>query len=308
MYSQRNGDSRPESPAGHIEEGPIAWVRNCLREAYPVPGGDTSAFGWNGARQNRSPVVKLPAQMTERAPVQVIEHRVPTSVAAAAADDTIHLTEISFAAGMPDVDRRAEDRREQERRADDRSKLSVYRAATLRWRDLEALCLIRNISPGGLMGILHKSLYEGARVTVEIRSGQYIPGRVVWSRDEMIGVRFDQRIDVMEVLQAPSTGEPGAIQRMPRLRIACAAALQLPSQTQRVNLVDVSQGGAKIEAEGLRVGDDVILTIRDLEPRRGTVRWVRGGRAGIAFLAAIPFDRLARWAVERQAESNPRAR
>lgn len=293
MYNQeRNRDSRPDNPAAHAEDD-TAWIRNCLKEAYPVPGGGNAAiFAWEGGRPRRSPVLKLPAM-----PV-TIEHHV--SAATAAADDAIDLTEVSFA-DLPT------DTAPAERRTDDRATLSVYRSATLRWGTFEALCLIRNISPGGMMGILHKALPAGERVTVEIRSGHFIPGHVAWSRDEMTGVRFDYRIDVLQVLQAPSTGDPGAVQRMPRLRIATPSALQLEGHSHPVDLIDVSQGGAKIESDFLRAGDDVILSIRGLDPRRGTVRWIRDGRAGVAFLASIPFDKLARWALERQADAEPHA-
>ncbi|MDG2534551.1 PilZ domain-containing protein [Sphingomonas sp. HITSZ_GF] len=189
-----------------------------------------------------------------------------------------------------------------DRRSDDRSKISVYRSAMLRWSGYESLCLIRNISPGGLMGKLHTSLPPGEPVLVEIRSGKEIPGRVAWSADGMVGVQFDERIDVLEVLHAPVHGEPGLTQRMPRLRIACPVGLLADGIRQTLTLVDVSQGGAKVEADFLREGDEVTLGIRGLDPHRGVVRWAHSGRAGIAFLAAIPFDTLAKWALDRQAE------
>jgi hypothetical protein len=201
-------------------------------------------------------------------------------------------TEISFQPEVPVM----------ERRIDDRSKISVYRSAMLRWGGYEALCLIRNISPGGLMGKLHTSLPPGEPVTVEIRSGNAISGRIAWSADGMIGVQFDDRIDVLEVLHAPVHGEPGLTQRMPRLRIACPVSLVAEGMRVSVTLVDVSQGGVKVEADFLREGDAVTVGVHGLEPRRGVVRWAHDGRAGIGFLVAIPFDTLAKWALDRQAE------
>ncbi|WP_342249509.1 PilZ domain-containing protein [Sphingomonas sp. OTU376] len=189
-----------------------------------------------------------------------------------------------------------------DRRTDDRSKISVYRSAMLRWDGYEALCLIRNISPGGLMGKLHTSLPPDEPVTVEIRSGNHIAGRVAWSADGMVGVQFDEKIDVLEVLHAPVHGEPGLVQRMPRLHIACPVSLVAEGMRVSVTLIDVSQGGVKVEADFLREGDEVVVGVHGLEGRRGIVRWAHDGRAGIAFLAAIPFDTLAKWALDRQAE------
>jgi len=201
-------------------------------------------------------------------------------------------TEISFQPEVPTM----------ERRSDDRSKISVYRSAMLRWEGYEALCLIRNISPGGLMGKLHTSLPLDQPVTVEIRSGNEIAGRIAWSADGMVGVQFEEKIDVLEVLHAPVHGEPGLTQRMPRLRICCPVSLVAEGMRVSANLIDVSQGGVKIEADFLREGEEVTVGVHGLEGRRGVVRWAHDGRAGIAFLAAIPFDTLAKWALDRQTE------
>ncbi len=204
------------------------------------------------------------------------------------------LTELSFGTGVPNV--------EQERRGESRAQLAVYRVATLRWDNIEALCLIRNISSGGLMGRLHTALMPGQAITVEIRSGALIPGRIAWSGDELIGIAFDQQIEVLDVLHAPITGEPGLIQRMPRVRISCPVGLHGDGGSHQVTLVDLSQGGAKLATELLKEGDSVTVAIRGLDPRRAEVRWAHDGYAGLCFAAPIPFELLARWALERQRE------
>ena len=203
-------------------------------------------------------------------------------------------TEISFDPRTPV--------RRVERRDEARDKLSVYRTATLRWQGGEALCLIRNISSGGLMGKLAAALVPGEPVSVEIRSGSLIDAHVVWTGDDLVGLAFDAPIQVMEVLQAPVAGDPGLPQRMPRIRVPCAASLIVDGIRHQTTLIDISQGGAKLVTDLLREGEDLTVTVRGLDPRRATVRWARNGCAGIAFLNPIPFDTLARWAVERQGE------
>jgi hypothetical protein len=180
--------------------------------------------------------------------------------------------------------------------------MSVYRSATIRWRGLEGLCLIRNISPAGMMGRVHTDIEPGEQLTVEIRSGRSIPGHVIWTADRMIGVQFAQRIEVMDVLQAPVSGEAGAIQRMPRVRLACPVSLLIDGVRQRVALVDISQGGAKLDVDFLKPQDELVLAIKGMEARRAVVRWARDGQAGVAFLVRIPFDELAEWVLERQTE------
>lgn len=271
----------PPTPA----EQALARVGECLRLAFaPADAAAGPAFAWD----NRYlPSVVAPSKLygNQREAYSPL-------VATKPSEDAISCTEISFQPEVPTM----------ERRTDDRSKISVYRSAKLRWAGYEALCLIRNISPGGLMGKLHVDLPPGEPVTVEIRSGHMIAGHVAWSSGGMVGVQFDARIDVLEVLHAPVHGEPGLAQRMPRLRIACPTSLLAEGMRVSIALVDVSQGGVKIEADFLHEGDEVTVAIRGLDPRRGVVRWAHDGLAGIGFLVAIPFDTLARWALDRQAE------
>lgn len=285
MTTTFSGEPRPVKrvslvrlrPAPPTEtEQAIERMRDCLDVAFPPAGAAAApaAFVWTG----RTAEPQRPA---------------PAPSAPPQGDAGVDLTEVSFGSSVPEPDRRGEER----------SQLSVYRSATLRWQDYEALCLIRNISSGGMMGKLHTDMMPGEPVTVEIRSGTLTPGHVVWSHDNLVGVQFDQRIDVLEVLHAPVSGDADALlQRMPRVRISCPVSLLVDGTRQQVTLVDVSQGGAKLATDLLREGDDVTIGIRGLDPHRGVVRWAHDGHAGVAFLSAIPFDKLAKWALERQAE------
>jgi hypothetical protein len=187
-----------------------------------------------------------------------------------------------------------------DRRSEERAKFSVYRSAVLRWDGLEGLCLIRNISSGGLMGKVHAALAPGQMIEVEMRSGVCVSGRVVWSHAMQVGIEFDERIDVHNALNPAAASPQGPVQRMPRLNLPCPAALLSDGTRQAVTLLDLSQGGAKVEAAQLCPGDEVIVSILGLEPQPGMVRWTQDGRAGIAFNTALSFDALARWAMERQ--------
>lgn len=212
-------------------------------------------------------------------------------------DDCPSQTEVSFDPAMPISDDAAE------RRGEQRSKMSVYRSASLAWAAGEGLCLIRNISPGGMMGRVPREIPPGQRVVVELRSGHPIEGSVAWSREGMVGIQFTEAIDVLEVLHAPTVGDNGIVQRMPRVRVFFPATLLVEGKPREINLLDISQGGAKVQADFLRTGDEVTLVIHGLERRQGRVRWVREGRAGIHFFHAHSFKALADWAAERQAEA-----
>lgn len=185
-----------------------------------------------------------------------------------------------------------------DRRGDQRAKMSVYRSARLRWKGREGLCLIRNLSTGGMMCRSLAKPAKGDRVEVEMRSGDVVAGSVMWAKDGQFGVQFDHAVDVASLLN-PRTPSHGLVQRMPRLAAGCAARLTTDDGQQEVTLLDVSQGGAKIEAADLREGDVVTLAVPGLDMRRGDVRWAHDGLVGIAFYNPLPFESLARWAVER---------
>ena len=187
-----------------------------------------------------------------------------------------------------------------ERPSEEGPTISVYRSAMLRRERGEALFLIRSLSPGGVTGKALGDLPVGAEILVEMRSGHEIPGHVIWAEDGQVGVRFETAIDVQHLMNGAHQLVCRWRQRMPRVSLPCPATLLAEGVRQAISLLDLSQGGAKIEGEALREGDVVTLAVDGLDPRRGRICWASDGRAGIAFLAPIPFDALALWAAERQ--------
>jgi len=113
------------------------------------------------------------------------------------------------------------------------------------------------------MGRVHRVLPVSARARIEISSGSPIRGQVVWTKDLLIGIQFDEAIDVMQILHTHSEGGTGGTHRMPRLDIISAARSLVGGTSRDVRLVGISQGGAKIEAEYLRLGDQVVSQSTD---------------------------------------------
>ena len=185
----------------------------------------------------------------------------------------------------------ADDRRQQQRH------IAVFRVGKLITGSGQEFCLIRNISVGGLMANIYSPHKVGELLAIELKTGHVVTGRIVWARENKIGVAFDEQIDVAEILasQAGETGEDFH-PRMPRIEIRCPARLRVGARYQRVEICDISQGGAKIAfTEALTVGAAVVLLVDGLSAQPGTVRWAQNGRAGIAFNIAIPFGEIASW-------------
>lgn len=155
------------------------------------------------------------------------------------------------------------------------------------------LCLIKNISAGGMMVRLYCSVAEGTAVAIELKSGQSIRGQVSWVRDQQAGVTFDEPVDVIDILSASMTGPRP---RMPRIETDCHATLRDGANALRVKVCDISQGGVKIACETiLPRGADVVVSLPGIEPQRGIACWVVDGFMGVAFNRLIPLDELVGW-------------
>jgi len=102
---------------------------------------------------------------------------------------------------------------ESDRRGGDRH-MTLYRVGSILVEKRRELCLIKNISAGGMLIRLYCSIAENSPVTVELKSGQPISGSISWSRDHLAGIEFDQQIDVIDIL---SSSMDGPRPRMPRI-------------------------------------------------------------------------------------------
>jgi hypothetical protein len=174
--------------------------------------------------------------------------------------------------------------------------LTILRVGALIGPNGRELCLIRNISAGGLMAHVYSHHATGAAVAVELKSNQAVPGRVVWSDDSNVGIEFDTVIDVEEMLSSQAVLDNGWRPRLPRVEVDRLATLRCGARLFGVNTRDISQGGVKIEIDQpFEVGREVVLTMEKFRPITGVVRWCQGGFAGIAFNHLIPFHELMEW-------------
>ena len=78
--------------------------------------------------------------------------------------------------------------------------LTLLPLAKLVTENAQILCRIKNISTGGLMAEAVGEHPVGTRIYIEIGSNQRIPGEVAWTRNTNIGVKFDQNVDLRELL------------------------------------------------------------------------------------------------------------
>jgi hypothetical protein len=162
----------------------------------------------------------------------------------------------------------------------------------------QQLIRIKNMSAGGVMAIVTRLPTVGDAVQVEL-SSQKIPATVAWTREDVIGVKFDQNVDLGELL-AGRKPRLGFRARPPRLEIACKASVRVGKLYYSVDVHDISLGGMKVEPiEEYCIGKKVIVVVESLRPIKGEVRWYSERRAGIVFDRPLDFDELAEWVGKR---------
>jgi len=204
-------------------------------------------------------------------------------------DDAFDSTSFSLSTAVP---------RPEERRDDPRA-LSTLRLAKLTEADgREQLIRLRNVSAGGLMAEIGLPLVVGDQVALDLNS-QAIPATVVWTREGTVGLKYDQNVDLGELL-AGRKPRHGFRPRPPRLEVECKATLKLGKTYYTVDVHDISLGGLKVEPiEEYCLGKQVVVVVESLRPIRGEVRWFSERRAGIVFDKPMRFEELAEWIGKR---------
>ncbi|MCA1749900.1 MAG: PilZ domain-containing protein [Sphingomonadales bacterium] len=176
--------------------------------------------------------------------------------------------------------------------------MTVLQAGKIVTADKQELCLIRNISARGMMAEIFSDFETGDKIGIEFKAGTETRGTIRWVEDGRAGIEFQWPIDVHHVL-APHGASLAP--RSPRLSIDGTAMITVYETRFALPVVDISQGGLKIEHRGrLETGDEVIVSIEGLPVRRATVRWSDSETAGIGFTRVMPLDRIAYWAARQR--------
>jgi PilZ domain len=190
-----------------------------------------------------------------------------------------------------------------ERRNDERH-MTLLRVGSLIIGDRRELCLIRNISAGGMLVRVYSAVTPGTRVAIELKQGEAVEGTILWSKDELVGVSFDAPIDILSLISAPADARRP---RMPRLEVHCTAWVRDGAVVHKTRTLNISQGGLRVEtANGLPTGAQVTVTLPGLSPEQGVVRWNDGESCGITFNRVLALPQLVAWLGEQQ-ERRPAA-
>jgi hypothetical protein len=183
--------------------------------------------------------------------------------------------------------------------------VSLYRVGAITVAGRCELCVVRNVSSGGLMLNSYSYIEPGARIAVEFKQGEAVEGVVAWSNGNNVGMRFDEPIDVTVILAA--TSPQGRRPRMPRISIESKISVREGETVHEALALDISQGGVCVESRApLPFGADVVVRIHGLPPEPAVVRWRNGDCYGLGFNRLLSVTSLAAWLKEHQASGTPR--
>ena len=174
--------------------------------------------------------------------------------------------------GSPEPDPPPQSAAEQDRRQEARQ-ITVRLVAKLGTPLREELCLVRNLSSGGLTAHIYSAIDADSPVTFEFASGVVVAGKIVWQRDNMTGVQFDERIDPALILSVRERFPDAPGPRAPRVALNIPAAARIDAVHFPITLINISQGGAQLSAEEpVEVGEKLTLLVDGLPPATGRVR------------------------------------
>ncbi len=183
-----------------------------------------------------------------------------------------------------------------DRRADGRTTTLFQVARLLTMCGTQHLCLIRNIGPGGMMLEIYAPLEPGMRVRIEPKVCDPVDGEVRWTQEGQAGIVFDVPIDVHAYLNVHNVLLPDQLPRCPRVTTQLRARLRIGAVWHLVPLIDLSQGGVKVETDlPVALGQGVEIDIPGIGTLGAHVRWVRGERVGLVFTCPLRLALVARW-------------
>src|SRR4051794_17946917 len=151
-------------------------------------------------------------------------------------------------------------------------------------------CTIRKISTLGVTVESELMPALGERIAVELATGQRAPGRVAWTGPGELGVRFDDQVDIIALLNRKLVSQTRERRTMPRLEVRCLAHVKCGGAFWPAMLRNVSTRGLQLEGDELpAVGAYLNVVIEGLNAPAGEIIWKRGKVAGVELLDELSW-------------------
>jgi len=160
-------------------------------------------------------------------------------------------------------------------------------------------CVIRRISALGTTVRGAMTQAPGETVAVELATGQRAAGTIEWVAGGEAGIRFNQPIDMLALLNRKLVSQPGERRTMPRVELRCAVGIKWGASVAAATLRNISAKGLQIEGDGLPPKDTFVsLFIDGLVVPAGEVVWRKGDLAGIELMEELSWSSIMPWVRE----------
>jgi hypothetical protein len=157
-------------------------------------------------------------------------------------------------------------------------------------------CSIRKISALGVTVGTDLVPALGDRASIELANGQRASGKVAWTAPNQLGVRFDETIDVVALLNRKLVSQERERRTMPRLEVRCAVQVKCSGQFSTATLRNISARGLQIEGDELpAIGAYVSPFVDGLSIPSGEIVWKHGRLAGIEVFGELSWTSIIPW-------------
>lgn len=157
-------------------------------------------------------------------------------------------------------------------------------------------CSIRKISALGATVASDVAPALGDKAAVELATGQRASGKVAWTGRNQLGVRFDDSIDVIALLNRKLVSQDRERRTMPRLEVRSPVHLKCGGQFFAATLRNISSRGLQIEGGELpATGAFVSAFVEGLNIPAGELVWKHGKLAGIELFEELSWTSIIPW-------------
>jgi len=157
-------------------------------------------------------------------------------------------------------------------------------------------CLLRNVSPLGATVRGELGLEPGAEVSLELPTGQRPKATAEWVDGSDAGLRFEQPVSVIPLINRQLLSQPVERRKVPRVEIRARAWIEYNGGFIEATLRNISSHGLQVEAAGLPdIGSNVRLFIEGLNVPPAKLVWTDGEVAGMELTAELPWATTIQW-------------
>lgn len=182
-----------------------------------------------------------------------------------------------------------------DRRMTDRQ-ITIFRLAKIKSGMVEGWGFIKNISNSGVMVEIHPSFELGRTAAVALTDEVELVGSIRWRKGAVVGIQFDNVINVNELLTNLTIRNKDRPARLPRVRMKQPINLRIASKQMKAEIWDISPAGIRIKSHHLfEIGSKLTLSVPELGDISGSVIWQKNSEAGIKFQERISVPQLTVW-------------